>query len=98
MNVTVWPATSIVPVRTPVVVFGATVYWTGPSPCAGAELTVIQLALLAAVHAQLEPVMTVSALVSPFEVTETLNGDTEYVHCASAARASTRQASAISTQ
>ena len=98
MNVTVWPATSIVPVRTPAVVFGATVYWTWPSPPAGAELTVIQLALLVAVHKQLEPVITVSALLLPIDDTDTLKGETENVHCASAARASTRQASAISTQ
>jgi len=77
---------------------GATVYWTWPSPEGGAEFTVIQLALLVAVHAQLEPVITVSALLLPIDVTDTLKGDTEYVHCASAARASTTQASAMSTQ
>ena len=76
VNVTVWPATSIVPVRVAVPVFGATVYWTWPSPDGGAESTVIQLALLVAVNVQLEPVLTCRALVSPIDVTGTLKGDT----------------------
>ena len=76
VNVTVWPATVIVPVRAPVVVLAATVYWTWPSPEGGAEFTVIQLALLTAVHAQLEPVVTWSALLMPIDVTDTLSGDT----------------------
>jgi hypothetical protein len=50
-------------------------------------VTVIQLTALAADHAQLDPVITVTDPLLPVEGTETVVGDTEYVHCASAGRA-----------
>jgi hypothetical protein len=81
--VTVWPATVRVPVRTPVVVFGATVYCTCPIPLPVANVTVIQSTLLTAVHRQLWPVITDRALVLPFDGTETIVGVTVAVHCAS---------------
>ena len=77
MNVTVWPAARIVPVRVVVPVFAATVYWTWPSPTPVAEVTVIQFTVLVAVHVQLEPVLTARALVLPIGATLTLVGVTE---------------------
>jgi hypothetical protein len=59
---------------------------------------VIQLTLLVAVHAQLDPVMTEMLLLLPADGTDTFVGDTEYVHCASAGRASSAKASASRTQ
>ena len=71
MMVTVWLATVSVPVRAPLVVFAATLNVTvaRPVPVAPA-VTVIQLALLAAVHEQLEPAVTVRLLVVAVETTE----------------------------
>lgn len=45
---------------------------------------VIQLTELTAVHAQLEPVVIDTLPSSPVEAAETLVGEIEYVHCASA--------------
>ena len=49
-------------------------------------MTVIQLTELVAVHVQLVPVITESALVLPIDDTETVVGVTVPVHCASAVR------------
>ena len=74
MNVTVWPATSNVPVRALPAVFAATVYWTWPIPEPVANVTVIQLTELVAVHEQLVPDVTDRALVLPIDGTLTLVG------------------------
>jgi hypothetical protein len=55
---------------------------------------VIQLTELTADHAQLEPVVIETLPIIPVDGTDTAVGDTEYVHCASAGRASNRQTSA----
>jgi hypothetical protein len=58
---------------------------------------VIQPTELTADHAQLEPVMIEMLLLLPVDGTETVVGDTEYVHCAAAGRAWSTQASANRT-
>lgn len=59
-------------------------------------MTVIQLTELVAVHVQLVPVITESALVLPTDDTETVVGVTVDVHCASAVRTLTTKISATS--
>ena len=62
-------------------------------------MTVIQLTVLTAVHEQLVPVMTDTALVDPVDGTETLVGVTvALVHCADAVRTSSDNASTTSIQ
>jgi hypothetical protein len=76
VNVTVIPAVTIAPVRAAAPVFAATTYWTWPIPNPVAEVTVIQLTVLVAVHVQLEPVLTARALVLAVGATVTLVGVT----------------------
>lgn len=76
VNATVIPAATIAPVRAAAPVFAATAYWTWPIPNPVAEVTVIQLTVLVAVHVQLEPVVTARALVLPIGATATLVGVT----------------------
>jgi hypothetical protein len=77
LMVTVRPATVSVPVRAAPVVFAATEKFVDPSPDIEAPLvTVIQLALLTDVHAQLEPVVTAMLALRPVEGAEALVGDT----------------------
>ena len=77
MTVTVWPATVTVPLREAPVVFAATVKLLDPRPVIDAPLViVIQLALLTAVHAQLEPVVTAMLPVVPVEGAFTNTGET----------------------
>jgi hypothetical protein len=57
-------------------------------------VTVIQVAPLTDVHAQLDPVTTVMLPAPPVEATVALSGETVYVHCASAGRAWSTQTSA----
>jgi hypothetical protein len=71
--VTVWPAMASVPVRAVFVVLAATEKFVEPRPAIEAPLvTVIQLALLVEVHAQLEPVVTAMLLLLPVDGTDTL--------------------------
>jgi hypothetical protein len=65
-------------------------------PAPVALMTVIQLTELVAVQVQLWPVMTESALLLPFDGTETLVGVTVAVHCASDVRTPTTKISATS--
>jgi hypothetical protein len=75
VTVTVRPATVSVPVRD--VVVAATVKVTAPIPDPLAPaVTVIQPALLVAVHEQLVPEVTESVKVFPVEGAETLVGVT----------------------
>jgi hypothetical protein len=77
LTVTIWPATVIVPLRAEPVVFAATVKLAEPSPDIEAPLVIaIQPALLTAVHAQLDPVVTDTLALSPVDVAETLVGET----------------------
>ena len=68
MIVTVWPAIASVPVRAAPVVLAATEKFVDPSPDIEAPLvTVIQVAWLVDVHAQLEPVVTAMLLLLPVD-------------------------------
>lgn len=83
------------------VLFGATVKLNDPSPDMPPLVTVIQLTVLAGVHAQALPVITEMLLLRPVAGADTVVGDALYVHCASAALASSPhhkpQTSAIRT-
>ena len=57
---------------------------------------VIQLTELTAVHAQLEPVITVMLPTLPVDGTEIVVGETEYEHCAYAGRAAATSTAKIS--
>ena len=99
VTVRVRPATVNVPDRGTPVELAATVKVADPRPDMEARLVmVIHATALVAVHAQLEPVMTETVPLKPVEGADTLAGDTEYVHCASALRASRTRASAMSGQ
>jgi hypothetical protein len=75
VTVTVRPATVSVPVRA--IVVAATVRVTAPVPDPLAPaVTVIQLALLTAVHAQLVPEVTESVKVFPVDAAERVAGVT----------------------
>jgi hypothetical protein len=77
LTVTVWPAIVIVPVRAAPVVLAATVKLLEPRPVMVAPLViVIQAALLVAVHAQLEPVVTDTLAFVPVDGAFTAVGDT----------------------
>jgi len=66
VTVSVWPAMVRVPTRTLVVLFGATVMLTTPVPEPLAPaVTVIQAALLTAVHAQPLEAVTVIGPLTP---------------------------------
>ena len=66
MTVNDWPAMVAVAVRPMVVVFAATLITTLPFPVPLAPLVMVsQAALLAAVHAQLLAVVTLTVLDSP---------------------------------
>src|SRR6478672_3718648 len=68
-----------------------------PEPVA--LVTVIQLTVLTALHEQLVPVITDTALVEPVDGTDTLVGVTvALVHCAVAARASSVTSAATVTR
>ena len=85
---TVCPAMVSVPLRAAPVVLAATEKLVDPIPDIDAPLVIaIQPTLLVAVHAQLEPVRTKMPPLRPVDVAETVNGETVYVHCASAGRA-----------
>jgi hypothetical protein len=90
-----------VPVREVPVLFGATVKLNDPSPDMPPLVTVIQLTVLAGVHAHALPVITEMLLLRPVAGADTVVGDALYVHCASAALASSThhkpQTSAIRT-
>ena len=74
---TVWPATVIVPVRAAPLVFAATLKSLEPRPVIDAPLViVIQAALLTAVHAQLDPVVTETLPLVPVEGAFTAVGAT----------------------
>jgi hypothetical protein len=97
VNVTVWPATVMVPIRTAAPSFGATVKVTCPMLIPVAPLvTVIQSTLLTAVQAQ--PVITETALVMPVEGTLRLLGVTVAVHCASTVRTPATRINATSAE
>jgi len=77
--VTVWPATVSVPVREVVPVFAATLYVTVPLPVPLAPaVTVIQDALLVAVHAQPAVAVTVTVADPPLAAGLADVGDAEY--------------------
>jgi hypothetical protein len=77
-----------VPVRGVPVPFGATLKLNDPSPDMPPLVTVIQPTVLAGVHEQALPVITETLLLSPVVGADTIDGDTLYVHCASAVLAS----------
>jgi hypothetical protein len=81
VTVSVLPAIVNVPVRELVVVLGATEYETVPlaEPLAP-PVTVIQLALLAAVHVHPVPAVTFALAVPPPAGSACVVGDTVYVH------------------
>jgi hypothetical protein len=86
-----------VPVRG--VALAATAKLTAPIPDPVAPaVTVIQLALLTAVHEQLVPEITESVKALAISGTETAVGVTVAVHCASTRRTPTTKTSAINTQ
>ena len=77
LTVTVWPATVIVPVRAAPVVFAATVKFAEPRPVIDAPLVIeIQLSLLTAVQAQLDPVVTEMLAFNPVDAADTVVGET----------------------
>ena len=78
VTVNVWPPAVIVPVRDVVAEFAATVNVTVPLPDPLAPpVIVIQVALLAAVHAQPLPLVTVNELVPPPATTDSETGEIE---------------------
>jgi len=78
VTVNVWPPAVIVPVRDVVAEFAATVNVTVPLPDPLAPpVIVIQVALLAAVHAQPLPLVTVNELVLPPATTDNETGEIE---------------------
>jgi hypothetical protein len=75
LTVNVWLAIVIVPLRA-APVFAATVKPTDPLPVPLApEVTVIQAALVVAVHAQLAGAVTSTEPVAPMSVTDVLPAD-----------------------
>ena len=85
VTVNVCPPAVIVPVRDVVAEFAATLNVTVPFPDPLAPpVIVIHVALLAAVHAQPLPLVTVNEPVPPPATTDSDTGETEYVHGAAA--------------
>jgi hypothetical protein len=83
--VTVCPATVSVPVRELVLVLAATLKFAVPPPVALLpDVSVIQLALLAAVHAHVLPVVALTVSVPAVAPKDWLVGDTVNVQPAAA--------------
>jgi len=85
VTVTVWPATVTVPVREAPPLLSATLKPAVPLPVTGIpDASVIQPTLLAAVHAHVLPVVTVTASAPAEELRDWLVGDALKVHGAAA--------------